>query len=106
MKNDLSFDVVVIGGGHAGHNGLRDIIRHCDNNFMRVRFGVGHPGNKTEVTNYVLKNASKSLRDAVDQNIENAISILPTLILEGIQEAMKKLHTASLNSDEDDNKCQ
>ena len=105
---DLSPDSIKlkIGGGHAGHNGLRDIIRHCDNNFMRVRFGVGHPGNKTEVTNYVLKNASKSLRDAVDQNIENAISILPALISEGIQEAMKKLHTASANSDEDDNKCQ
>ena len=44
---------------NAGHNGLRDIIRHCDNNFMRVRFGVGHPGNKTEVTNYVLKCRAK-----------------------------------------------
>ena len=73
---------------------------------MRVRLGVGHPGNKTEVTNYVLKNASKSLRDTVDQNIENAISVLPTLILQGIQEAMKELHTASENSDEDNNKCQ
>ena len=73
---------------------------------MRVRLGVGHPGNKTEVTNYVLKNASKSLRDAVDQNIENTISVLPTLILQGIQEAMKELHTTSENSDEDNNQCQ
>ena len=97
---------IKVNGGHAGHNGLRDIISHCDNNFMRVRLGVGHPGNKTEVINYVLKNASKSLRDTVDQNIENAISVLPTLILQGIQEAMKELHTASENSNEDNNKCQ
>ena len=97
---------IKVNGGHAGHNGLRDIIRHCDNDFMRVRLGVGHPGNKTEVTNYVLKNASKSLRDTVNQNIENAISVLPTLILQGIQEAMKELHTASENSNEDNNKCQ
>ena len=42
-----------ISGGHAGHNGLRDIIRHCDNDFMRIRIGVGHPGNKDEVIKYV-----------------------------------------------------
>ncbi|MCB1845443.1 MAG: aminoacyl-tRNA hydrolase, partial [Halioglobus sp.] len=46
------------GGGHGGHNGLRDIIRHCGADFMRLRLGVGHPGDKSQVTNYVLKQAS------------------------------------------------
>ena len=82
-----------ISGGHAGHNGLRDIIRHCDNDFMRIRIGVGHPGNKDEVIKYVLKNAKKSLRQDINKSIERVIRILPMIIQGNIQEAMKKLHT-------------
>ena len=82
-----------ISGGHAGHNGLRDIIRHCDNDFMRIRIGVGHPGNKDEVIKYVLKNAKKSLRRDINKSIERVIRILPMIIQGNIQEAMKKLHT-------------
>ena len=82
-----------ISGGHAGHNGLRDIIRHCDNDFMRIRIGVGHPGNKDEVIKYVLKNAKKSLRQDINKSIERVIRILPMIIQGNTQEAMKKLHT-------------
>ena len=42
------------GGGHGGHNGLRDILRHCGADFLRLRLGVGHPGEKDQGTNYVL----------------------------------------------------
>ena len=48
-------------GGHGGHNGLRDIIRHSGADFMRLRLGVGHPGHKDQVTNYVLKRASSDV---------------------------------------------
>ena len=82
-----------ISGGHAGHNGLRDIIRHCDKDFMRIRIGVGHPGNKDEVIKYVLKNAKKSLRQDINKSIERVIRILPMIIQGNTQEAMKKLHT-------------
>ena len=44
-------------GGHGGHNGLRDVIQHCGQDFMRLRLGVGHPGQKDKVTGYVLKRA-------------------------------------------------
>ena len=48
------------GGGHAGHNGLRSIASHVGKNFVRVRLGIGHPGDKGQVTSHVLKDFSKT----------------------------------------------
>ena len=81
------------GGGHGGHNGLRDIIRHCGANFMRLRLGVGHPGDKDQVTGYVLKRGSADVERAVEDNVDDAIRVLPTMIVDGLNAAMKKLHT-------------
>jgi PTH1 family peptidyl-tRNA hydrolase len=81
------------GGGHGGHNGLRDIIRHCGANFMRLRLGVGHPGDKSRVTGYVLKRASSDVEAAIEKNIDEAIAVMPTLMNEGLNAAMKQLHT-------------
>ena len=49
-----------IGGGHAGHNGLRSIAAHIGNEFIRVRLGIGHPGDKSRVHNHVLGNFAKA----------------------------------------------
>ncbi len=81
------------GGGHGGHNGLRDIIRHCGANFMRLRLGVGHPGEKDMVTGYVLKRGSADVERAVEDNVDDAIAVLPILVNDGLNAAMKKLHT-------------
>ena len=81
------------GGGHGGHNGLRDIIRHCGNDFMRLRLGVGHPGDKSLVTNYVLKRADSDAESAINSNIRDALDVLPLLVESGLNAAMKKLHT-------------
>ncbi|MDJ0918444.1 MAG: aminoacyl-tRNA hydrolase [Woeseiaceae bacterium] len=81
------------GGGHGGHNGLRDIIRHCGNDFLRLRLGVGHPGEKDKVVSYVLKRASASSEAAILTNIDEAADVMPTLVDEGLNAAMKKLHT-------------
>ena len=81
------------GGGHGGHNGLRDVIRHCGANFMRLRIGVGHPGEKDKVTGYVLKRASGDVEAAVERNIDQAMEVLPLLIDDGLNAAMKALHT-------------
>ena len=81
------------GGGHGGHNGLRDVIRHCGPDFLRLRLGVGHPGDKDEVTNYVLKKGSADIEAAVERNIDDAIAVLPELIEGNTNAAMKKLHT-------------
>ena len=80
-------------GGHGGHNGLRDIIKHCGANFMRLRIGVGHPGDKSRVTNYVLKRASSDVEAAIERNIDEAIEVMPLLMDDGLNAAMKKLHT-------------
>jgi PTH1 family peptidyl-tRNA hydrolase len=81
------------GGGHGGHNGLRDVIQHCGREFMRLRLGVGHPGHKDQVTSYVLKRASGDVEAAINRNIDDAVDVMPLLIDEGLNAAMKKLHT-------------
>ena len=81
------------GGGHGGHNGLRDVIRHCGPDFLRLRLGVGHPGEKDKVTGYVLKKGSADVEAAVERNIDDALAVLPELIEGNINAAMKKLHT-------------
>ncbi len=81
------------GGGHGGHNGLRDIIKHCGNEFLRLRLGVGHPGEKHKVTNYVLKRGSSDVESAVERNIDDAIDVMPEVVDGNVSAAMKKLHT-------------
>ena len=72
------------GGGHGGHNGIRDVISHCGADFMRLRLGVGHPGDKDRVTGYVLQPATRDVESAVRQNIEEAIAIMPMLAESGL----------------------
>ncbi|MDH3274545.1 MAG: aminoacyl-tRNA hydrolase [Gammaproteobacteria bacterium] len=81
------------GGGHGGHNGIRDVIKHCGADFMRLRLGVGHPGEKTQVTGYVLKRGSADVERAVEDNIDDAIAVLPLLMDDGLNAATKALHT-------------
>ena len=81
------------GGGHGGHNGLRDIVQHCGAEFLRLRLGVGHPGEKHQVTNYVLKRGSSDVEAAIERNIDDAMDVLPELVDGNIPAAMKKLHT-------------
>ncbi|MDX1498305.1 MAG: aminoacyl-tRNA hydrolase [Woeseiaceae bacterium] len=82
-----------MGGGHGGHNGLRDVMRHCGPDFMRLRIGVGHPGDKDLVTAYVLKQAPPDVEAAIEANIDEAMGVMPVLIEEGLNAAMKELHT-------------
>jgi PTH1 family peptidyl-tRNA hydrolase len=81
------------GGGHGGHNGIRDVIKHCGADFMRLRLGVGHPGEKTRVTGYVLKRGSADVERALENNIDDAIAVLPLLMDDGLNAATKALHT-------------
>lgn len=82
-----------VGGGHGGHNGLRDVIQHCGRDFMRLRLGVGHPGDKDKVTGYVLKKASSDVETAIRKNIDEAVDVMPALVENGLNAAMKDLHT-------------
>ena len=97
--DEIDFDVGVTrfkeGGGHGGHNGVRDIIKALagKSDFFRLRIGVGHPGHKSMVANYVLNDPSRSEADAIMSNIEDAIKILPTAVSGNWEEAMRVLHS-------------
>ncbi|MDJ0905956.1 MAG: aminoacyl-tRNA hydrolase [Woeseiaceae bacterium] len=92
---DLPPDIIRFkqGGGHGGHNGIRDVMAHCGKDFMRLRIGVGHPGEKDKVTGYVLKRGSSDVEAAVGKNIDAALDVIPLLMDDGLNAAMKKLHT-------------
>lgn len=83
------------GGGHGGHNGIRDVIEHCGSDFMRLRLGVGHPGEKDKVTGYVLKRGPEEVESAVMSAISVSIELLPLLAEKGLNIAMNRLHTRS-----------
>lgn len=82
------------GGGHGGHNGLRDIISQLGTkDFHRLRIGVGHPGSKDQVVDYVLHNASRDDRILIDRDIDDAVSVMPELASGALEQAMQKLHS-------------
>jgi len=81
-------------GGHGGHNGLRDIIGQCGSkDFYRLRIGVGHPGSKNQVIDYVLHEPSKDDYMAIDNNIIDAVKIVPELASGDMERAMHILHS-------------
>lgn len=69
-----------IGGGHAGHNGLRSIMAHCGDGFKRLRLGIGHPGHKDLVHNYVLNDFSMLEKNELADFLEAHTKHLPLLI--------------------------
>jgi PTH1 family peptidyl-tRNA hydrolase len=82
------------GGGHGGHNGLRDIFRHvADHDFLRLRIGIGHPGHKDAVTPYVLSRASAEQERAMRSAVDDAVAVLPAVLEGDVAGAMKSLHT-------------
>ena len=80
------------GGGHGGHNGLRDAIAHIGESFWRLRLGIGHPGNKTDVIDYVLTRAPRSEEDLIMEAVNLAADCIPLLLEQGAERAMTKLH--------------
>lgn len=83
------------GGGHGGHNGLRDIVQSLGNNksFARLRIGIGHPGDARQVADYVLKKASPSDQQLISNSIDDALRSLPLAIPGQWERAMTALHT-------------
>jgi peptidyl-tRNA hydrolase, PTH1 family len=81
------------GGGHGGHNGLRDAIAHIGENFWRLRLGIGHPGNKAEVIDYVLTRAPRTEEDLILETISTSADVMPLLIEQGAERAMTRLHS-------------
>ena len=82
-----------LGGGHGGHNGLRDTIAAIGAEFWRLRLGIGHPGHKDLVLDYVLQRASGADERAIESSILEAADALPLLLGQGAEKAMNRLHT-------------
>jgi PTH1 family peptidyl-tRNA hydrolase len=83
------------GGGHGGHNGLRDIVKAAGPNFLRLRLGIGHPGSAPQVTNYVLKPPSQADRELIDNSITESINALPHLVAGSWVDATRQLHSSN-----------
>ncbi len=81
------------GGGHGGHNGLRDTIAHIGETFWRLRLGIGHPGNKAEVIDYVLTRAPRAEEDLILEAVGTAADCMPLLLEQGAERAMTRLHS-------------
>ena len=94
--DELDFPAGVVrlkqGGGAAGHNGLRDVIAQMGDAFWRLRIGIGHPGERSQVLDYVLGRPAAEDAQLIRAAIEAAADIVPVLIADGAQAAMNLLH--------------
>jgi PTH1 family peptidyl-tRNA hydrolase len=79
-------------GGHGGHNGLRDIIAAQGDAFWRLRIGVGHPGSKHEVVDFVLTRAGAEEQRLIDDTLVAGADAIEEMLRSGVQIAMNKLH--------------
>jgi PTH1 family peptidyl-tRNA hydrolase len=83
------------GGGIAGHNGLKDISQRLgSHDYWRLRIGIGHPGDKDGVADYVLQKPSAEDKTAIDQAIDRSMQILPDMLKGDMQGAIQKLHSS------------
>jgi PTH1 family peptidyl-tRNA hydrolase len=80
------------GGGHGGHNGLRDVIEHLGPDFWRLRLGVGHPGARELVLDAVLDRPTAAEQLLIDEAVQRGLDVLPELLSAGAQRAMHQLH--------------
>jgi peptidyl-tRNA hydrolase, PTH1 family len=94
--DELDFPAGVVrmkqGGGAAGHNGMRDVIAHMGDGFWRLRIGIGHPGDRSQVLDYVLGRPPRADAQLIDEALQAAADVVPVLMSEGAQIAMNRLH--------------
>ncbi|HTV79365.1 MAG TPA: aminoacyl-tRNA hydrolase [Steroidobacteraceae bacterium] len=80
------------GGGHGGHNGMRDVLASMEEGFWRLRLGIGHPGDRSKVLHYVLGRPSKADEELIGAAIAAAADVVPVMMREGVQRAIQALH--------------
>ena len=97
IHDELDLDPGVVrlksGGGHGGHNGLRDVSEKMGKSYQRIRLGVGHPGNKNQVSDYVLKKPSQDDRISIERAIDDALDVFELIVAGDSQKAMNELHS-------------
>lgn len=90
------------GGGHGGHNGMRDIINALggERDFHRLRIGVGHPGDKSKVANYVLSDPGKDDTIQIEHDLDQVLRVLPVAAKGQWNKAMLELHSQNTPSND------
>ena len=95
--DELDFPAGVVrlkqGGGAAGHNGMRDVIAQMGDEFWRLRIGIGHPGDRAQVLDYVLGRPSAEDAQLMQEALLAGADAVPVLLSEGAQIAMNRLHS-------------
>lgn len=91
---DLASGVIRLksGGGHGGHNGLRDIVPHLGAEFHRLRIGIGHPGHRDKVTGHVLGKAPVAEQALLDQALDEALRLTDLIVAGQIAQAMNQIN--------------
>lgn len=82
------------GGGVAGHNGLKDVSAKLGPDFWRLRIGIGHPGNRDEVADYVLHPPRQEEAELISNAVEQSLELWPLIQTGEMEKAMHRLHTA------------
>lgn len=98
VHDDLDFPPGTVrlkkGGSDCRHNGLRDIVAHLGSNqFMRLRLGIGHPGHKDQVVNYVLNAPTHDEQTAIEGAMNSALEVMPLIVAGEVNKAMQQLHS-------------
>jgi PTH1 family peptidyl-tRNA hydrolase len=97
IHDDIDLEVgdirLKFSGGHGGHNGLRDITNHLGKDYWRLRIGVGHPGTKDLVHNYVLNSPSKQDAEEISLSIGESFQLIDILLDGEFEKFTKQLHT-------------
>ena len=100
VHDELDLDVgrmrLKTGGGHGGHNGLRDIVPHIGADFHRLRLGIGHPGHKSKVSGYVLGKPTADEQIAFDSMLDAAMRTLPDLVTGDLAKAQQAINSFKL----------
>jgi PTH1 family peptidyl-tRNA hydrolase len=95
--DELDFPAGVVrlklGGGAAGHNGMRDVLAQMGDEFWRLRIGIGHPGDRAQVLDYVLGRPAAEEARLIREAILAAADVIPVLLADGAQIAMNRLHS-------------
>ena len=102
IHDDLDLEPGVVklkqSGGHGGHNGIRDIGRHVGLDFWRLRIGVGHPGDKRLVSDYVLHAPQQSETVLIDEAIQRSLKVKQDIMASAMSQAMLVLHSSNAKS--------
>lgn len=97
VHDDLDLDPGIVklkkGGGAGGHNGLKDIIQKMGREFMRLRIGIGHPGQGSLVSNYVLKKAPADEQALTDKALHRGLDYINDIVKGDFEYAMNHLHS-------------